>query len=164
MRTTSHSHLRVGAAVLASLLAIAACGSAKPKHSAAKETPAVAFSRCMRDHGEYPASGGGTRINSQSPAFEAAQNACLKLLPGAVLPYQKASAHEIKQALETSKCMRAHGVTGFPDPIMAKRPPPNLGIFSLIGFRGGILIEVPNSINPASPTFQRAAQTCNFNG
>jgi hypothetical protein len=151
-------------AAIACLLAIAGCGSSKPRHPAAKESPTVAFARCMRAHGEYPGSGTVATVNSQSPAFQAAQTACLKLLPGAALPYQKASAQEIKQALEASICMRAHGVTGFPDPVMAKRPPPALGIFSMIQFRGGILLEVPKSIDTASPAFGRAAKTCNLNG
>jgi hypothetical protein len=34
-----------------------------------------------------------------------------------------ASEQQIKQATETAECMRAHGVTGFPDPIVTARPP-----------------------------------------
>ena len=46
--------------------------------------------------------------------------------------------------LEFSQCMRAHGVTNFPDP----------------GANGGIDISPGSGLNPSSPTFQSARQTC----
>jgi hypothetical protein len=46
-------------------------------------------------------------------------------------------------ALEFSRCMRAHGVTNFPDPPAGS---------------GGI--QIPNNINPKSPAFRSAQQAC----
>lgn len=45
-------------------------------------------------------------------------------------------------ALQLARCMRAHGVTNFPDP----------------SARGGI--ELPANVNPESPTFRSARQAC----
>ena len=46
-------------------------------------------------------------------------------------------------ALEFSRCMRAHGVTNFPDP----RP-------------GSGGIQIPANVNPQSPAFRSAQQAC----
>jgi hypothetical protein len=126
-----------------------------------KRHAALAYSKCMRSHGikNFPDPGGGStggaiRISSgsgidpNSPTFQAAQKACQSLLP-------KPSAAQIarmkKSALAFSKCMRAHGVTNFPDPT-----------FSTSG--GGIGIKIgggPGSgIDPNSPTFQAAQKAC----
>jgi hypothetical protein len=126
-----------------------------------KQHDALAYSKCMRSHGvkNFPDPGGGAtggpiRISSgsgidpNSPTFQAAQKVCQSLLP-------KPSAAQIarmkKSALAFSKCMRAHGVTNFPDPT-----------FSTTG--GGISIKIgggPGSgIDPNSPTFQAAQKAC----
>ena len=47
------------------------------------------------------------------------------------------------QALQFSQCMRAHGVTNFPDPTGR-----------------GIQITPGSGINPQSPAFQTAQKTC----
>jgi len=57
------------------------------------------------------------------------------------------AAQQYKQALKFSKCMRAHGITDFPDP----------------GPGGGIQITSngPNSdLNPGDPTFVSAQNAC----
>ena len=46
--------------------------------------------------------------------------------------------------LKVSECMRAHGVSNFPDP----------------GPNGGIQINSSSGLNPQSPTFQSAMNTC----
>ena len=92
----------------------------------------IAFSKCMRAHGitNFPDPNGhginiaGTGINPQAPAFRAAQTACFKLMPGGGPNNQRASAAQIKQADATAACMRAHGVSGFPDPIISTGRPP----------------------------------------
>lgn len=134
----------------------------------------IAFSKCMRAHGVTnfpdPSGGGGlnldgTGINPQSPSFRAAQAICFKLLPGGGPAKQHASAQQIKQATETSECMRAHGVTGFPDPVVSKSSgPPDLNPaqYSSVEDSGGLIIAIPKSINPQSPAFVAAAKTCHF--
>jgi hypothetical protein len=62
--------------------------------------------------------------------------------------------------LSTSECMRAHGVTGFPDPTTT--PPSRISGYSQVIGRGGVFIAVPDTINPASPTYLHAAAGCRF--
>ena len=63
--------------------------------------------------------------------------------------------------LALSKCMRAHGVSGFPDPTLGP-PPPNPREFSIAIGRGGVSLLVPKTIDVSSPAFKRAATTCRF--
>jgi hypothetical protein len=160
-------------AALASILLLAACGgSSKPKRS--HTDPLIALSKCMRAHGvtKFPdPSGrginiGGTGINPRSPAFEHAQTICFKLLPGGGPQGHPASAAQIKQADQTAQCMRAHGVTGFPDPIVSQAPPTSLNPanYSSIEAGNGLIIAVPKSINESSPAFVAAAKVCKFAG
>ena len=125
----------------------------------------------MRAHGVTrfpdPSGGGinldGTGINPQSPAFRAAQGVCFKLLPGGGPNRQKASAASIRQADRTAQCMRAHGVSGFPDPIIETGSPKlDLANYSSVEAGGGMVIALPRSIDEQSPAFIRAARTCRF--
>jgi hypothetical protein len=163
-----------GVAALASILALAACGgSSKPKHPSGHASAFIAVSKCMRAHGvtNFPdpsgAGGGinisGTGINPRSPAFEAAQTTCFKLLPGGGPNSHKASAQQIAQATATAQCMRRHGVTGYPDPIISTGLPTGLNPanYSSIDAGGGIITAIPKAINPQSPAFQKAAAICN---
>ena len=143
----------------------------------------VAYAKCMRAHGVTnfpdPVEGGGsniagTGIDPNSQTFQSAQAACAKLAPGPGAETTQATAQGIKQAVETSDCMRKHGVPGFPDPIATATPParassfdpdkpPKPGKYSETGYNNGILIEIPVSIDVNSPAFEAAAKTCNFN-
>jgi hypothetical protein len=152
---------------------IAACGgSSKPKHSS-RFTAFVALSKCMRAHGVTnfpdPSSNGGIQLpngfDTQSPVFKAAQPICFKLLPGrGGMP--KASAAQIADARNTAQCMREHGVTNFPDPIVTTKPPYELNLnpadYGEISAGGGIVIALPISINTQSPAFEKAAKICQF--
>jgi hypothetical protein len=99
------------------------------------------------------------RINPFSPAFKRAQQACQRLLPGALSPGQ-ASAQDTAKLLALARCMRAHGVTGFPDPI--KSAPTSPAGFSVIFGRPGALLAIPKAIDPRAPAFRRAAAACGF--
>ena len=164
------------ACIVASICAVAltACGSSSGKKPAAKSSGGtlIAFSKCMRDHGVTsfpdPSAGGGglnisgTGINPDSPSFKAAQATCFKLMPGGG-PGGKASAQAIKRATGTAECMRNHGVTGFPDPVVTSSPPDiNPANYSAAEYGNGIFIGIPKSINVNSPAFKKAAATCNF--
>jgi hypothetical protein len=131
----------------------------------------------MREHGVTnfpdPTSGGGginiggTGIDPQSPAFRTAQGACFKLLPGGGPFNHKPSAEQIRRATEAAECMRKHGVTGFPDPIISSGgQPPDLSPskYSQVMVQGGIITAIPKSIDPRSPVFQSATKACNFSG
>ena len=124
----------------------------------------------MRSHGvpnfPDPSHGGGgiqlpSGINPQSPAFQAAQKTCFKLLPGGGPGRGQASESQKLAMLKLSRCMRAHGVTSFPDPTN-KPPSPGNGPGLAFG-AGGSFIAVPQSLMQ-SPGFKQAAATCHFPG
>jgi hypothetical protein len=154
------------------VLAIAACGSSsKPKPAAAAGGSGLAFASCMRSHGvpsfPDPSSGGGIQISSRSginpfsPAFKAAQSQCFKLLPGGGPGAHGPPSEQAKQLmLALSRCMRAHGVSGFPDPTLS--PPADPAADSIAMGRGGVFLAVPRTINTGSPVFQSAAKACGF--
>ncbi len=145
-------------------VAIAACGSSGHKPSASAHARSfLAFSECMRSHrvtafpDPQPSGGislGGTGINLASPAFEAAQAACRKLLPVGG-PSAHASEQQKQQMFATSVCMRSHGVRRFPDPTprtTATASPTASDLWLL----------VPSTINVNSPAFTKAAKACNL--
>jgi hypothetical protein len=91
----------------------------------------VAFSECMRSHGmpNFPDPqrfvGGNVKLTlhqleASSPHFQAATSACNQLLPpnGGHGSQQSAQQQrkQIADELSFAKCMRTHGVPGFPDP------------------------------------------------
>jgi hypothetical protein len=155
--------------------ALAACGSSSKagNRSGSSFASGVRFAECMRSHGvpnfPDPSSGGGIRIqagsgvNPQSPAFKAAQAKCAKLLPRGRPggPGHTTSEQAEQQMLALSKCMRAHGVSGFPDPTLGPAPlsPQE---FSIAMGRGGVSLLVPKAIDVNSPAFKQAAATCHF--
>jgi len=153
------------AAALACLaLVAAACSSAAktgtgagPAHGSARQSE-LAFSRCMRAHGisDFPDpsshggialnGGPGSDLNPSSPLYQAANNACKPLLPPqkALSPAQQAAARA--QALAYARCMRAHGISDFPDP----------------NAQGGIALspQPGGDLEPNNPRFQAANQAC----
>jgi hypothetical protein len=168
------------AALLAAGLLIAACGSSSPsKHPASASASAtvgspIAFAKCMRAHGvpNFPDPGangnGGFAIQAtqragsgssmtvdgvtvNAPAFQSAMQTCSKLMPGGGAPSAAQSAKMRAAALAMSRCMRAHGVTNFPDPKFGTGP------------GGGVSVRIggPGSgIDPSSPAFQAAQKIC----
>jgi hypothetical protein len=153
-------------------VALAACGSSgdNSSHSRSPGASFLAFSECMRSHGVSgfpdPSSGGGinldgTNINPASPAFRGAQATCRKLLPGGGPPAH-ASEQQREQLFATSRCMRSHGVSGFPDPVISKTPPGNPQAYSIAEGTGDLWLLVPSTISVNSPAFRQAAKTCHF--
>ena len=145
------------AAVLACLAALAtACGgpdgSSSPGYAGGTPTSALAFAQCMRAHGVpgFPDPSGGqfnfTGINQNSPQFRSAAGIC-----GGQAPVSAASqeAQGLAKGLEFARCMRAHGVRNFPDPVAS-----NGSDGSSITISGG------NGVDPNSPAFQTAQRTC----
>jgi len=153
------------AAALACLaLVAAACSSAAktgtgagPAHGSARQSE-LAFSRCMRAHGisDFPDpsshggialnGGPGSDLNPSSPLYQAANSACKPLLPPqkALSPAQQAAARA--QALAYARCMRAHGISDFPDP----------------NAQGGIALspQPGGDLEPNNPRFQAANHAC----
>jgi hypothetical protein len=122
-------------AIASVALLAAGCGSGSPGTStAASRQPqdgasaGFAYARCMRDHGvtNFPdphvvSSPGRTAITMMVPRafaatalFKSADKACRGILPGPpTVAQQRARAQGL---LAFARCMRAHGVQGFPDP------------------------------------------------
>jgi hypothetical protein len=156
--------------------ALAACGgptinpTTTGAASPARYSQGLKFSECMRSHGvpnfPDPTSGGGIQIptgsgiNPFSPAFKAARKVCGRFLPNGGSGNQHPTAQAIAAARQTSECMRVHGVTDFPDP--TTKPPSNPAGYSILQNRGGVILAVPNTINPESPVFVQAGKACHF--
>ena len=162
---------------------LAACGSNSPNNSiplgGSGSTPgttqfrdeSVTFSRCMRADGvpnfpDPPGNGGfglkdlaqrgsngqtmsinGVSVNA--PAFRAAMAKCQKYIPEPPVVSASELANVRAQAVQFGRCMRSHGITNFPDPRIQT------------GVGGhGIAIDNGPGINPNSPAFEAARQTC----
>jgi hypothetical protein len=163
--------LPVALAVLGCVLTIAACGSSSHSTTsvAAGHSAFLAFAECLRSHGvpDFPdpsAAGGiqiqaGSGINPFSPAFKGAQSDCRHLLPVGGPPTEP-TAQDKQAMLATSECMRAHGVSGFPDPTTT--PPSSSNGYSQVIGRDGVFIAVPDTIDVASPAYRNAAAVCRF--
>jgi hypothetical protein len=118
------------------------------------------FAACMRKNGvpnfPDPSSSGtvsigpSSGIDPSSPKFQSAQQKCRKLLPNGGQPTPAQIAKMQAGALAFSKCMRAHGVTNFPDPTFSGGG--GIGIHIQAGSKSGL--------DPNNPTFRAAQQAC----
>ena len=146
-RTAPTSVARTAAAVIAAAslgLTAAAYGSADTPSTAAggsldvrtstlsqsaNSQKALAYSRCMRSHGvlDFPdpnSSGAFPKVSAQqlgvsSSRFQAAQSHCRFLLPnGGSGPSQTQVQQIMSGMLRFAQCMRAHGVSSWPDPVV----------------------------------------------
>lgn len=151
--------------LLAASALAAGCGSGSPKAPTTSSRVAgeLAYSRCIRAHGvpDFPDPGatvsgpansiGGilipASIDTQSPAFQAAQIACRGLVSTALSPQGKPqiTASVRDSMIAHAQCMRAHGVTGYQDPTFPAT--------------GGIAITDAGT-DPQSPAYQRAQAIC----
>jgi hypothetical protein len=186
------------AAAIAACTVIAACGSSSPSSSRSPSVGGhptqaqiqdqihqelLSFARCMRSHrvSNFPDPTSPTSdkefllgqipgINTLSPVFRSGHTACKHLLPGGGKSSQGATAQVMAQLLHTSRCLRAHGLTGFPDPTTS--PPSNSAAYlDIAGFSANhappgappvAYLSIPNSIDPSSPVAKRAATACHF--
>ena len=150
-----------GAAI--ALLATACSGGGSPAASAtpgsqAYHQDAVAFSQCMRAHGEPgfpdPQPNGSILINGpkdqlNGAKMNSANKACQHLMPKSP-PLTAAQQRRLTaQALKFVACMRAHGIPDMPDPVVNAS-----GIEMSIGGPGG------NGPSPGSPVLRSAMQAC----
>ena len=121
---------------------------------------ALKLSECMRANGvpNFPDPNGqgviqGSGIDPNSSAFQKAQQTCAKKIGGGKgtrSPAQQAQAEAA--ALAFSKCMRSHGVSDFPDPQFGAGGSIRISLHASAGSSGGL--------DPGSPIFQKAQQTC----
>ena len=132
------------AAVAGAALLVAGCGGSSPATTSTNSaggqstdnpvTQAYKYAACMRDHGvaNFPdphvsISGGSTQISMMvgdgakgSPQFSGANTACRGILPAAASASPAAQAQHLRaraqDELSFARCMRDHGINGFPDP------------------------------------------------
>ena len=93
-------------------------------------------------------------INTQSPVFKSAEQACERFTQSSNSP--SASADRKLQLLAIAKCMRKHGVPNFPDPANTP-PPPSSG--NVIGGNGWYL-ALGTAQERLSPAYKHAAAAC----
>jgi hypothetical protein len=154
--------LAAGALAVAGLLA-AGCSSG-PAPAASHVTGAggagsntkIVYISCLQTHGVHlpdPVAGGnggaaaahnGGGVNQNSPQFRRAQRACRAFLPKGAGPGIITTQEQVDY-LRAARCMRAHGVPEFPDPVFAG---------------GGVHFPQPPGVNIHSPQVQRAVATC----
>ena len=124
----------------------------------------LAYSKCIRAHGiaGFPDPGasipgphdmiGGIAIpptiNTESPAFQTAQNACRGQLSAV---FSRQGRPQITAATKASliahaQCMRTHGVPAYLDPTF----PPS----------GGIAVTDPPGVDLQSPAYEHASAQC----
>lgn len=128
-----HSLAVVLTAAAAALLATA-CGGSQSRTggtsagSTSVAAAAVTYARCMRSHGvpEYPDPSPNGQLQKITPGneqqlgvsetrFNTAQAACQRLWPYQA-PTHTQQRSNLAAALKFARCMRAHGIPGFPDP------------------------------------------------
>jgi hypothetical protein len=136
---------------------LAACGGSGSAPALAGTTAyqkELAYSQCMRAHGEPgfpdPQPNGALLINGpqdhlNGALMNAANKACQHLLPKQ-RPMTAAQQRQfLDQALKFVACMRSHGLPDMPDPVTAG---------------GGVTQQLPRGTNPASPVFKAAQAAC----
>jgi len=156
-------------ALASAALLLAACGGSSGAHHSSTQAASTAapgtsqqtadsskaaqFSQCMRAHGEpdFPdpnAQGQiqllvtkGGSLQPSSATYKSALQKCKSLEPPGFSSGSTQSASNQNQVLQFVDCMRKHGVPNMPDP-------QSNGEMRITG------------INPESPQFQSAMQTC----
>lgn len=124
--------LHIAAAIITTVglaLLVAACGDSASNHTTtvARQSRALAFARCMRGRGvptyPDPDSSGAfdhskltpQQLGVSSSRAHSAGQACQHLLLGGETDAQYVQQLRAR-TLRLARCMRAHGVTNFPDP------------------------------------------------
>jgi hypothetical protein len=121
--------------LIAMVALITACGSSAPADTgggsttAANAQKAVKFAECMRTNGvgDFPDPGAsgkitidavanGSGLDTNAPAFTQAVSACKDLEPPGFTGGTRSSGQQ-SAALTFARCIRAHGVSDFPDPV-----------------------------------------------
>lgn len=119
------------------------------------------YAQCMRSHGikDFPDPGangslsvgasaqagsggnGNSDLNPDSPAYQAANQACRSLLPGGSVSGGQLAQH-VAAGVKLAACMRSHGFPSFPDPTSQN------------------VFNIPGGIDTNSAAYQSALSTC----
>ena len=150
---------RAAAGLLTALLAgtallAAACGGGSAGSAGSSPyAKALAYSQCMRSNGvaNYPDPNSqgyipvepNNGVDYTSPQVVHAAKACKKLAPKITITAQQ-SRQELSQGLKYAACMRAHGLTNYPDPST---------------FGGGVMIPIADTNSPQFPAAEQACRS-----
>ena len=156
----------LAAAAVACAVVLGGCGSGGASDGAAPAGgygASVRFADCMRSHGvpgfpdPLPTGGfsGGAVHGRSSPAYQAAAKRCTPLLR-ADTPRPGPNASEVAAMLGYARCMRAHGVPSFPDPVLPSQAPHSVDVL----IDGPVAFPVVPGVDPESPAFHRADAGC----
>jgi hypothetical protein len=140
---------------VAQVASTATARSSTASAPSAQVNRAVGFAECMRSSGvpSFPDPNGSGGIPKESlqqlgissSRYQAAQRACRHLLPNGGRPPDQAQRQRvIAIAVMFARCVRSHGVPGFPDP----------------GSDGRIPDPSTVGIDQGSPRFRAANQAC----
>jgi len=153
----AHRPAVLAAALAGAALLVAACSGGSGAPASASETgyqKALAFSQCMRAHGEPgfpdPQPNGDLLINGpkdhlNGALMNRASKACQHLMPLGP-PMTAAQQRKVTaEALKFVACMRAHGLPTFPDPKVDSH---------------GIEVQVPQGVAQNSAVLKSAQQAC----
>jgi hypothetical protein len=163
----------LAAAVCGLTLIAAACGgsSAGANTFAPGSTyaQALAFTKCMRSNGvpQFPAPDSqGNFNNAQIEALENndsqaddAIHQCRSVLPNAgtgltVQQIQQIQQQNLHNAVKAAHCMRAHGITNFPDPAATTQA-------SGINWQPIVAAVQDGGLSLGSPSYEAAFMACN---
>ena len=159
-----------GLSLLASACGGAAASQAQLGATDDKYAASLAYSHCMRSHGVtnfadpkrvgggIQVSGSASGIDPRSPLFTSAEQSCRRLLPGGGRPTHSGQQRALARMLHVSRCMRAHRISGFPDPTLSA--PASRAGYSQISSNGVAWLAIPDSIDVRSPAFEQAAVAC----
>jgi len=175
-RTGRPRRRRTGAlavAVAGAALVAAACGGTSTQTNTfapgATYTQALAFTKCMRSNGvpQFPAPNAqgnfntaqvDALMNSNSQADNALHQ-CRSVLPNAgtgltAEQIQTMQQHNLRNAVKAAHCMRAHGITNFPDPAGTTQA-------SGVNWQPVISAVQAGGLSLNTPSYEAAFMTCN---
>ena len=163
----------LAAAVAGATLLAAACGGSSTETNTfapgATYAQALAFAKCMRSNGvpQFPAPDAqGNFNNTQVEALQnnnsQADNAlhqCRSVLPNAgtgltVEQIQQIQQQNLRNAVKAAHCMRAHGITSFPDPAGTTQA-------SGVNWQAVISAIQAGGLSLSTPSYEAAFMACN---
>jgi hypothetical protein len=151
------------AAVATISLLMAGCGGGSSTNAAATgQTGVLAYAHCMHSHGvpnfPDPDSSGAIPKDKiialgDSPQFQAAESACLHVMPATGLGPEKTALPtrtRLADALSFARCVRAHGFPSFPDPTSQGQLTPEMVTATGIDLHQPEVLRVAIACLPAS--------------
>jgi hypothetical protein len=173
------------AAALAGTALLAAACSGSPAQTntfapGATYAQTLAFAKCMRANGvpQFPNPDRQGNFNNNNPAVQALEEPskpvdgqvspernvlfqCRSVLPNAgtgltMTQIQQITEQNLRNAVQAANCMRAHGITNFPDPVAAN---PNNG--GGVSWQPVISAIQAGGVSTGTPSYEAAFLACN---